>query len=145
LKGSESEAIGTVVDTSTAGNGFLWGGYSQVGLFLTSEHRPYDRKAGAVDRVIPFNSLTKSGQGFGAWEIAARWSYLDLSDNLIQGGDMQNMTFGLNWYVNPNCKCVFNYIHSWAESRPIRNGSIIDNQMISSETDAWGMRVQLDF
>ena len=58
---------------------------------------------------------------------------------------MQNMTIGLNWYANPYCKCVFNYIHSWAESRPIRNGSILGNQFISSETDAWGMRVQLDF
>jgi phosphate-selective porin OprO and OprP len=141
----QSEAIGTVVDTSTVGNGFLWGSYSQVGFFLTGEHRPYDRKAGAVDRVVPFNSLSKCGQGFGAWEVAARWSYLDLTDNQIQGGDMQNMTLGLNWYANPNCKCVFNYIHSWAESRPIRNGSIIGNQLIASETDAWGMRVQLDF
>jgi phosphate-selective porin OprO/OprP len=141
----QSEAIGTVVDTSTVGNGFLWGGYSQVGYFLSGEHRPYDRKAGAVDRVIPFHSLSKCGQGMGAWEIAARWSHLDLTDNQIQGGDMQNMTLGLNWYANPNCKCVFNYIHSWAQSRPIRNGSIIGNQLISSETDAWGMRVQLDF
>ncbi len=141
----QSEAIGTVVDTSSVGNGFLWGGYSQVGFFLTGEHRPYDRKAGAVDRVIPFHSLAKCGQGIGAWEIAARWSYLDLTDNQIQGGDMQNLTFGLNWYANPNCKCVFNYIHSWAESRPIRNGSIVGNQLIASETDAWGMRVQLDF
>jgi phosphate-selective porin OprO and OprP len=141
----QSEAIGTIVDTSTVGNGFLWGGYSQVGFFLTGEHRPYDRKAGAIDRVIPFNSLSKCGQGIGAWEIAARWSHLDLTDNQIQGGDMQNMTLGLNWYANPNCKCVFNYIHSWAESRPIRNGSIVGNQLIPSETDAWGMRVQLDF
>ncbi len=141
----QSEAIGTIVDTSTVGNGFLWGGYSQVGFFLTGEHRPYDRKAGAIDRVIPFHSLSKSGQGIGAWEIAARWSYLDLSDQQIQGGDMQNMTLGLNWYANPYCKCVFNYIHSWADSRPIRNGSIVGNQLISSETDAWGMRVQLDF
>lgn len=141
----QSEAIGTVVDTSTVGNGFLWGGYSQVGFFLTGEHRPYDRKAGAVDRVIPFNSLSNSHQGFGAWEVAARWSYLDLTDNQIQGGDMQNMTLGLNWYANPYCKCVFNYIHSWSESRPIRNGSIVGNQLISSETDAWGIRVQLDF
>jgi phosphate-selective porin OprO/OprP len=141
----QSEAIGTIVDTSTVGDGFLWGGYSQVGLFLTGEHRPYDRKAGAVDRVIPFHSLSKYCQGMGAWEVAARWSYLDLTDNQIRGGDMENMTWGLNWYANPYCKCVFNYIHSWSESRPIRNGTILSNQFISSETDAWGIRVQVDF
>jgi len=141
----QTEAIGTHVDASTVGNGFLGGGYSQVGIFLTGEHRPYDRKAGAIDRVIPLNSLSKNGQGFGAWEVAARWSYLDLTDNLIRGGEMQNVTLGLNWYVNPYCKCVGNYIHTWAESRPIRNGSIQSNSMIASETDAWCMRVQLDF
>ncbi|MBL8854035.1 MAG: hypothetical protein JNK57_08695 [Planctomycetaceae bacterium] len=141
----QSEVIGTAVDTSTVGNGFLWGGYSQVGFFLTGEHRPYDRKAGAIDRVIPFRNFSKCGEGYGAWEVAARWSYLDLSDKQIQGGDMQNMTLGLNWYVNPNCKCVLNYIHSWNESRAIRNGTIIGSQMISSEMDAWGMRIQLDF
>lgn len=141
----QMEAIGTHVDTSTVGNGFLGGGYSQVGYFLTGEHRPYDRKAGAIDRVIPLNSLSKNGQGFGAWEVAARWSYLDLTDNLIRGGEMQNITLGLNWYVNPYCKCVLNYIDSWSESRPIRNGSIQGNQFIASETDVWCMRVQLDF
>ena len=141
----QTEAIGTHVDTSTVGNGFLWGGYSQVGIFLTGEHRPYDRKAGAIDRVLPLNSLAKTGQGFGAWEVAARWSYLDLTDNLIRGGEMQNITLGLNWYVNPYCKCVVNYIHSWSNSRPIRNGIIQGNQFIASETDAWCMRAQLDF
>lgn len=91
-----AEAIGTLVDTSSVGNGFLWGGYTQVGFFLTGEHRPYDRKAGAIDRIIPFQSLTRDCPGYGAWEVAARWSYLDHTDNLIQGGDMQNMTLGLD-------------------------------------------------
>jgi phosphate-selective porin OprO/OprP len=112
---------------------------------LTGEHRPYDRKAGAIDRVMPFDSLTSAGGGFGAWEVAARWSYLDLTDREIRGGSMENLTFGLNWYVNPYCKCVFNYIHSWSESRQIRNGSIIGGTLIASQTDAFGMRCQVDF
>ena len=140
----QTEAMGCFVDT-TNGNAFLNGAYSQVGFFLTGEHRPYDRKAGAIDRVIPFHSVSKSGGGLGAWEIAARWSYLDITDQQIQGGMMQNMTAGLNWFVNPNCKCVFNYIHSWADSRPIRNGVIQSNDFINSQTDAFGTRMQIDF
>jgi phosphate-selective porin OprO/OprP len=140
----QSEAMGCFIDT-THGNAFLNGAYSQVGWFLTGEHRPYDRKAGAVDRVIPFHSVSKSGGGMGAWEIAARWSYLDVTDNQILGGTMQNMTAGLNWYVNPYCKCAFNYIHSWADSRPIRNGVIQSSDFISSQTDAFAMRCQVDF
>lgn len=141
----QSEAMGCFVDTSRNGTAFLNGAYSQVGWFLTGEHRPYDRKAGAIDRVMPFHSVSKCGGGCGAWEIAARWSYLDVTDRQIQGGMMQNMTAGLNWYVNPNCKCVFNYVHSWADSRPIRNGTILSNDFISSQTDVFGMRCQLDF
>jgi phosphate-selective porin OprO/OprP len=141
----QGEAYGAFVDSGADGNGFLNGSYAQVGYFLTGEHRPYDRKAGAVNRVMPFHSLSRKGDGWGAWEVAARWSYLDLTDRTIQGGELQDMTAGLNWYVNPYCKCVFNYIHSWAESRAIRNGSIVGNQMISSQLDAFGIRCQLDF
>ncbi len=141
----QSEAMGCFVDSTGNQNAFLNGAYSQVGWFLTGEHRPYDRKAGAIDRVIPFHSVAKCGGGWGAWEVAGRWSYLDVTDKQVQGGLMQNMTAGLNWYVNPNCKCVFNYIHSWADARPTSNGTILSNNFISSQTDAYGMRCQLDF
>ena len=141
----QTETMGCFVDTSTVGNSFLYGAYSQVGWFLTGEHRPYDRKAGAIDRVTPFNSVSKSGCGRGAWELAARWSYLDLTDKQITGGNMQNMTAGLNWYVNPYCKCVFNYIHAWTDARPTANGNILSNNFITSQTDAFGIRCQLDF
>ena len=42
--------MGCFVDATGSGNAFLNGAYSQVGWFLTGEHRPYDRKAGAIDR-----------------------------------------------------------------------------------------------
>jgi phosphate-selective porin OprO/OprP len=140
----QSEAMGSFVDTSTVGNSFLWGAYSQVGLFLTGEYRPYDRKTATIDRVIPRHPFPSHG-GWGAWEIAGRWSFTDLSDGQIVGGELQNFTAGLNWYVNPYCKCVFNYIHAWATARPIRNGVILGDHLIDSQTDAFGIRCQLDF
>lgn len=140
----QSEFMGTYVDSGPKENGFLYGSYMQVGYFLTGEHRPYDRKAGAIDRVMPFDSVSKKG-GIGAWELAARWSYLDLTDRQIQGGELQDLTVGLNWYINPYCKAVFNYIHAWADSRPIRNGVIVGQDSISSQTDAFAMRLQIDF
>ena len=30
---------------------------------------------------------------------------------------MDNLTFGINWYCNPYCKVVFNYVHSWRDHR----------------------------
>jgi phosphate-selective porin OprO/OprP len=57
----QSEAMAQQIDGGASGNGLLWGGYSQVGYFLTGEYRPYDRKAGAIDRVKPIASVSKSG------------------------------------------------------------------------------------
>jgi len=140
----QSEGMWQHLDTASVGNALLWGGYTQVGYFLTGEHRPYDRKAGAIDRVKPSHSVSKNG-GLGAWEVAMRWSYLDLTDRQIRGGDMENITFGLNWFVNANCKCVFNYIHIQADSRKTRGGVIDGNELIASTTDAYGIRCQVDF
>lgn len=82
---------------------------------------------------------------YWAADLAARWSYLDLSDAAIRGGQMENVTFGLNWYVNAYCKCVFNYVHSWVDSRPIRNGAFVGNDFLRSETNGFGLRCQVDF
>jgi phosphate-selective porin OprO/OprP len=117
----------------------LPGVYAQLGYFLTGEHRPYDRKAGAIDRVIPFENFKFSpccdGNGWGAWEVAGRFSYLDLNDENIRGGTMMDATFGINWYWNPYTKLVFNYIRAMPDSP----------QFARSYTDIFGLRAQIDF
>jgi phosphate-selective porin OprO/OprP len=134
--------MAAVVDQTSTPTSTLGGAYAQVGYFLTGEHRPYDRNAGAIDRVIPHCDL-KRGDGLGAWEIAARWSYVDLVDNEIDGGTMQNATAGLNWYANAYCKCVFNYIHSWGQTPDFF--PIVSSRQISSQTDIFATRLQIDF
>ncbi|MGN6136938.1 MAG: porin [Aureliella sp.] len=136
----QSETMVALVD-QTSSNSTLAGSYAQVGYFLTGEHRPYDRKAGAIDRVMPFQSVGSGGRG--AWEVAARWSYVDLDSGPVRGGNMENFTGGVNWYLNPYCKWVFNYIHSWTDGRDYFPAP--SNATLSSQTDAWGTRVQLDF
>jgi phosphate-selective porin OprO/OprP len=137
----QAEAMAAIVDQQVGGTATLAGAYMQVGYFLTGEHRPYDRAAGAIGQVKPFEDffmLRTDGAhcyGKGAWEVAARWSYIDLTDGTINGGDMSNATLGVNWYCNPYCKVVFNCIHSWLDAR---NG-------IQSETTAYGFRAQYDF
>ncbi|QDU28759.1 Porin O precursor [Anatilimnocola aggregata] len=137
----QAEAMAAIVDQTAGGTATLAGMYMQAGYFLTGEHRPYDRKAGAIDRVKPFEDFfwvnTNSGRccGLGAWEIAARWSYIDLNDGTIVGGEMSNLTTGVNWYCNPYCKVVFNFVHSWLD---YRTG-------VQSETSAFALRAQIDF
>lgn len=136
----QTETMAAVVDQD-APTSVLAGSYVQAGYFLTGEHRPYDRKAGAINRVMPFNCVGNGG--LGALELAGRWSYVDLDSHSIRGGNMENLTTGVNWYLNPYCKWVFNYIHSWTEGRDYFPAPT--NTAISSQTDAFATRVQLDF
>lgn len=65
------------------------GFYTQMGNLLTGEYRPYMRKAGALDRIkvlCPFGNSNETGYGWGGWEIAQRFSYVDLNSGTIRGG-----------------------------------------------------------
>jgi phosphate-selective porin OprO and OprP len=63
------------------------GGYVYVAYFLTGEHTPWERKSGTLGRTKPFENffLVRRcdgglGRGWGAWQVAARYSYGDFSD-----------------------------------------------------------------
>ncbi len=88
-------------------NGF----YGFASYFLTGEHRPYKTSSGAFDRVKPKNDFDGKG-GWGALEFAARYSVIDLNDEDMNGGEMQNVTVGFNWYLNPNVRLMFNYVRA---------------------------------
>lgn len=110
------------------------GAYLFASYFLTGESRPYDKKAGALDRVKPLEDF-KSGGGWGAWELAARLSYIDLNDGDINGGRMTDFTAGTNWYLNPYTKFQLNYIKS----------NLSNPTFGKSQADLFGARVQVDF
>jgi phosphate-selective porin OprO/OprP len=89
------------------------GYYIQAGWFLTGEHRPYKRESGVFDRVRPRHSFLVGDQsGAGAWELAARWSSLDLNSGPIRGGQANDVTAGVNWYLNPLTRVSANYVYS---------------------------------
>ena len=50
------------------------------------------------------------GEGPGAWEMAFRYSTLDLTDSAIRGGRLSNVTAAVNWYLNPVARVMFNYV-----------------------------------
>ncbi len=119
-------------DNVTAGTGpdvFFHGFYLYGAYFLTGEHMPYERTTGTLARVKPFENFFLvdrlqggTGRGWGAWQIAARYDYLDLTDEDIGGGVGQNVTLGLNWYWNAYSKVQTNLIYGDIENRSAVNG-----------------------
>jgi phosphate-selective porin OprO/OprP len=89
----------------------FWGAYAQVSYFLTGERRVYGRAAGAFGRVIPKKPFRPSRRHWGAFQVAARASMLDLNDSDIRGGQQLNFTLGLNWYLLANLRLSANYVH----------------------------------
>jgi phosphate-selective porin OprO/OprP len=79
------------------------GGYIQGSVFLTGESRPYSVPWGSFRWIEPKRTL-------GALEFALRWSRLDLDDSEIRGGNENNYTVGVNWYLNKNVRLMFNAV-----------------------------------
>jgi phosphate-selective porin OprO and OprP len=84
------------------------GFYGSASWFLTGESRPYDRTEGKFGRVIPKRNFTFS-HGGGAWEIAARYSYVNLDSGDVHGGRLSMLMTGLNWYLHSHVKWRFDY------------------------------------
>ena len=142
------------IDTVNFGTGdstvMFYGAYASVGYFLTGEHRPYDRATGQIDRIKPFHDFGpwKGDRGWGAWEVAGRWSLINLNDDNIRGGQMTDYTAALNWYLNPNWKICLNYIHSrpnfsYLDGSPATNRPA--DTFYGSTTNMFDIRVQMDF
>ena len=71
-----------------------------------------------------------------------RYDRLDLSDTPVlarSGNRAESITFGLNWYLNPYAKMLFNWVHF--------NGTNTPLDPIGTRTagDAWGTRLHVDF
>jgi len=79
-----------------------------VSWFITGEHKNYMTKEAAFGRVKPKNNF--GSEGAGAFELAFRYSNIDLDDTDVRGGYMSNATLGLNWYLNPATRFMFNYV-----------------------------------
>lgn len=85
--------------------------------------RRYIPETGAYSAVIPDQAFSLSGGGWGALELAARYSTINLNDHFtagqpahltggINGGEQTGIDVGLNWYPNVNMKLMVDYIHT---------------------------------
>jgi len=96
------------------------GYYLQGSWILTGESRRYNPVTGSYQNPRPKTPFVKEG-GAGAWELAARYSRMDLNfesgiegtaavPGSVRGGDQKIITLGVNWYPNANFRVMMNYI-----------------------------------
>lgn len=104
---AQAEYIHSFVDRDQ-GSADFGGHYIQASYFLTGESRPY--KNGAFGRVKPTEPFALSSDEWGAWQVAARWSQLDLNHGDLRGGSQNDYTFALNWYLYSNLRFMMNYV-----------------------------------
>ena len=101
------------LDAEAADDPTFHGAYVYGSWFITGENRSYSKSSGKFGRVKPNSSFADGG--IGAWEIGARWSWVDLNDEDISGGEQNNFTLGLNWYATANYRMMLNYIYADVE------------------------------
>ena len=105
------------------------GWYVTAAWVLTGERRIYQPVATNSSFATFGNpqlatALSFNGRNWGAWEIAARYSDLDLNwhagglqttcvgafAGCIRGGEEKIWTVGLNWYLSNNVRMEFDYM-----------------------------------
>lgn len=130
------------------------GGYTYVAYMLTGEHMPWERKTGTLGRIKPFENFfwvdTCDGcrkRGWGAWQVAFRYSYLDMNDADIFGGVADSYTTSLVWYWNSNASVQFNWVHGNIRDAAVVNGVGGGGAAVAadSEYDILGVRFRIDY
>ena len=114
----------------------FFGGYAELGLFLTDDRRTYRR--GTLDR--PTVTRPVGSGGLGAWEVNARYDFLDLTDGGIMGGQQSQYGLSLVWHPVGSVRFTANYVRIETD-----DASLPINGDRDYGADAFGLRAQFDF
>ena len=104
------------------------GWYVQGAWVLTGENRPYNPAEARFDAPKMTYNFNPAAGTWGAFELAARYSDLDLNYHdcgaghavpaspapcfdAVRGGEQKISSIGLNWYLNPSIRFMFDYLH----------------------------------
>ncbi|MFQ5743870.1 MAG: OprO/OprP family phosphate-selective porin [Acidobacteriota bacterium] len=109
---AQGEYTRAAVNSDTADDPAFNGWYVMASYWLTGEHRNYETKEAAFGRVHPKANFLDGSGGAGAWELAVRYSRLDLNDKKIAGGKLNDLTAGVNWHWNPLTRVMFNLVRA---------------------------------
>jgi len=141
----QGEYVNTHFNTTSNQSGNMNAWYIFTSWFITGESRRYKAHEGSFTRVKP-NANFGNG-GWGAFEVAYRFSYMDMSSPLSTasyGGIRRNSTIGLNWYPTSNVKFMTNYV--WSQgSGDNYNATAKTHNNATNSYSAFQLRAQVDF
>lgn len=119
----QTELLGARVSRDGEPTVNFHGAYFFASWFLSNDQRNYDFGKGQFNSVKVTNPLLQGGKG--AFELAARISHLNLSDQSVVGGVETNISLGFNWYLNDQFRVMTNLIKVLDVDRP---GSPFDGE-----------------
>jgi phosphate-selective porin OprO and OprP len=118
------------------------GYYVSANYMITGEKYASAYKAGKYDRISPLKDFNPEGDGWGAWEVGARFTSVDGKDlyNLSSTAmatyfAADSTTVGLKWIPTPNTRMLLNYVGTRWETYA---GDKADEKALT-------LRTQLDF
>ncbi len=103
------EFLRSRVDAPLAGDPVFSGYNVRASWIVTGEMRPYNARS-ATFGPVPVSRSVYQG-GWGAWELAARYSSIDLTDGTIDGGEMGIVSLGAAWYLTSAFHLRLDYRH----------------------------------
>ncbi|MGZ8349205.1 MAG: OprO/OprP family phosphate-selective porin [Allosphingosinicella sp.] len=127
-------------DTLTVGiSPTFFGGYAEVGYYLTGESRGY--RGGRWDRTRVRNPVGGENGGIGAFQVNLRYDYLDLNSDGITGGIQNGLEASLIWIPTDYVRFMLNYGHLIYDDAAIPAAGGDRDYSV----DVLGARAQIDF
>jgi phosphate-selective porin OprO and OprP len=163
-----SPTLSTTVKAKPRSNDFsAW--YLQASWVITGESKAYVASTGTFSIPKPSKPLSLANGGWGAWEIAVRYSDTDLNDgandtsglltgwtnagvktytfyNAVRGGEQRNVALGINWY--PNNALRFQLDYMWIDIDRLQATSTTTTPSttpIGQNVQAVALRAQIAF
>lgn len=132
----QGEFFWASVDDNVSGNRHMQSAYVSASWRLTGEHRNYNRQFATFGGVTPHENawLLPGSAGWGAWEVATRYTWVDLNDS-PNSAQYDELTVGLNWYLNPTTRFQTNWVH------PVTAGGVLGR----TASDLLTMRLGIHF
>ena len=105
-----SEYIQSSVSSFTFNDPTFHGYNILASYVITGEMRGYNKRSGLINRVNVAKGVNSGG--WGTLEVYSRWSSIDLTDQNVTGGEMNTLSFGLNWWPVSMIQANVNYRYS---------------------------------